>query len=46
VSELTEHRWPDGEADTEQNTYREVLELDDSTRLEITAPPTDHNEQA
>ena len=31
--------------DTEQNIYREVLQLDDGTRLEITAPLTDHNEQ-
>jgi hypothetical protein len=32
--------------DTELNIYREVLELDDGTRLEVTAPLTDHNEQA
>ncbi|HEX3220419.1 MAG TPA: hypothetical protein VHU77_10445 [Candidatus Limnocylindria bacterium] len=31
--------------DTEQNIYREVLQLDDGTRLEITASLTDHNEQ-
>jgi hypothetical protein len=31
--------------DTERNVYREVLELDDGTRLEITARLTDQEEQ-
>ena len=30
--------------DTELNVYREVLELDDGTRLEITARLTDHRD--
>lgn len=30
--------------DTELNIYREVMELDDGTRLEITAPLTDHHD--
>jgi hypothetical protein len=32
--------------DTELNIYREVLELDDGTRLEVTARLTDHRDPA
>ena len=32
--------------DTELNIYREILELDDGTRLEVTALLTDHQNPA
>ena len=32
--------------DTELNIYREILELDDGTRLEVTARLTDHQDPA